>query len=859
LQLGRGGALGCFKLKTAWYVALAAASKAGGGNSSSNSTGSGAGGGAGGGGGGAQQLVLQRHVRELLDLLGRRPTLRGVPAHLVWAGALLGATGEADDTMAACRNLLARRHQADGSSSGENGEGGQQCALVGVCASSDLDRFQAFEEAVAAGSAALADAFCAWGARVHATAGDVGATEDPASSEALQGGKKAVVGAAAALAVGCGWGAKLVASSLKAPPNNRFEVAAEVGVALGALVKGHRWGALASVIGVEWDEAGAEGRLLAVTMGTDEGIVPMSVGASERSQERSQAPDAGRLQGSEGEASAGDPAEEPAKRHQEPFAAAAVSRVKPPAGELLEVTSVGGFATPPSGLREHVIGPYLSKKVSNYLGLPSTLELSGDARVTIPSNHGPAEGKLKGQWERFVAAGVLDLRVDLQPRRTAEGAQEDGHYGSSRFANLAVQFGANRSCKRSSRASRATGGEKGKGAFAGVFLECDVGHRFEDVRRAMDLSFERKAYVRLWAHGGSCSGGGGGDHQGSATTAAAAAATGGVQQQKTWKVFVDLDDTLADFSGKFQALFGGQKPEDVDKKVLWQRVEAVKSGGGFFASLGWAPGGAALWAYLQDASARGLCEPPAVLTGLPNSKLGKHARRQKEAWVASHLGHEVVCHACASSEKSKWASPGAVLVDDQAEQHRAPWEACGGTFVHCAPSLPAQALWRLKALLEPATIYAGPRAEAQRLMEATRAAPLCPATEFPFIWVGQRRPAAPANSTSGGADSADSASSADGADGADGEAGDDAEATDEAADAEAQFARAVEDASVVALDAEWRPDELLRRGPHQGKKSAACLLQVCKACASGWGWEVAMVGLGRRETPTKTSICYGVD
>ena len=130
--------------------------------------------------------------------------------------------------------------------------------------------------------------------------------------------------------------------------------------------------------------------------------------------------------------------------------------------------------------------------------------------MRVPADHGPEEGKIKGLWERFASpgkhGGVIDLRVDLQPpRRRADGRGEDAHYGSARWANLAVQFGANAKCARSSRAIRrrpARGDGEGdarrdSGAFAGVLMRTDTMFTVADVREAMARSFAARRVVRL--------------------------------------------------------------------------------------------------------------------------------------------------------------------------------------------------------------------------------------------------------------------------------------------------------------------------------------------------------------------------
>lgn len=70
---------------------------------------------------------------------------------------------------------------------------------------------------------------------------------------------------------------------------------------------------------------------------------------------------------------------------------------------------------------------------------------------------------------------------------------------------------------------------------------------------------------------------------------------------------------------------------------------------------------------------------PTILTALPK-KGAKDVDRQKRAWVAEKLGTDVKVITCVTSDKPKYASDGAVLIDDRSV-NAAAWEKAGGVFI----------------------------------------------------------------------------------------------------------------------------------------------------------------------------------
>jgi len=138
-----------------------------------------------------------------------------------------------------------------------------------------------------------------------------------------------------------------------------------------------------------------------------------------------------------------------------------------------------------------------------------------------------------------------------------------------------------------------------------------------------------------------------------------------------WQVFCDLDGVLADFDrGVVERT--GVKPTDFRRRrKMWRRL-APPCTQDFFSTLPWMDDGEQLWTFLAPLS-------PAILSGSPS---GDWAAPQKRRWCAEQLRlpdeRVLIVDPC---DKALFSHPGAVLIDDWVE-HREPWEARGGIFIH---------------------------------------------------------------------------------------------------------------------------------------------------------------------------------
>lgn len=136
------------------------------------------------------------------------------------------------------------------------------------------------------------------------------------------------------------------------------------------------------------------------------------------------------------------------------------------------------------------------------------------------------------------------------------------------------------------------------------------------------------------------------------------------------QLFLDLDGVLADFErGVLETLKmpAHAYQERYGQGGFWKKLAAAPD---FYNTLELMPDGMELMEAVRHVD-------PIILTGLP---IGKWAEPQKRAWVERHFpGVEVIT--TQARYKSKYCSPGDVLVDDR-DQYAEAWEAAGGIFIH---------------------------------------------------------------------------------------------------------------------------------------------------------------------------------
>lgn len=143
-----------------------------------------------------------------------------------------------------------------------------------------------------------------------------------------------------------------------------------------------------------------------------------------------------------------------------------------------------------------------------------------------------------------------------------------------------------------------------------------------------------------------------------------------------YKLFVDLDGVLADFS-KSAALLMGEPFKfsryNTDKefqKRMWSFINPyVKSGGKFWEDMDMLPDAKVLWNYVRKYN-------PTILTAT-GRKNQENIGAQKRAWVHKHLGDYNVIVVQDAADKVKHLVDTGVLIDDSPKAIN-PWNSDGG-------------------------------------------------------------------------------------------------------------------------------------------------------------------------------------
>jgi hypothetical protein len=142
-----------------------------------------------------------------------------------------------------------------------------------------------------------------------------------------------------------------------------------------------------------------------------------------------------------------------------------------------------------------------------------------------------------------------------------------------------------------------------------------------------------------------------------------------VQRPANFRLYLDCDGVLADFSQAFFDLTGttSEQFETIHgTKAFWKTIREAPN---FFGTLPLMPGARQLYDAVKHLR-------PIILTGCP---FGNWAEHQKFGWRDRQFpGVPMVT--CLSRNKKSFCQPGDVLVDDL-EKYRHLWEQSGGTFI----------------------------------------------------------------------------------------------------------------------------------------------------------------------------------
>lgn len=138
------------------------------------------------------------------------------------------------------------------------------------------------------------------------------------------------------------------------------------------------------------------------------------------------------------------------------------------------------------------------------------------------------------------------------------------------------------------------------------------------------------------------------------------------------KIFCDLDGVLVDFdTGVLRIL--KKPPDELPAGLMWAIIKKTPD---FYNKLDWMSDGKQLWTYLTNSINVDI--DVKILTGVPRGF--KEAEGQKRSWCKRELGEsKVIC--CPTKDKPKYATQGAILIDDRLKIADE-WIANGGIFIH---------------------------------------------------------------------------------------------------------------------------------------------------------------------------------
>jgi 5'-nucleotidase len=136
--------------------------------------------------------------------------------------------------------------------------------------------------------------------------------------------------------------------------------------------------------------------------------------------------------------------------------------------------------------------------------------------------------------------------------------------------------------------------------------------------------------------------------------------------------FVDLDGVIADFDKRVSQINGGVPTSTIPRGKLWASIQKFNDEvEPFFGSLDMMPDARILWDYVTKNFVN-----VAILSACGYTP--RDGAAQKKAWVAKHLGRDVVVKVVTGSgDKAAFATRTSILIDDR-EKSIIPWVNAGG-------------------------------------------------------------------------------------------------------------------------------------------------------------------------------------
>ena len=145
-----------------------------------------------------------------------------------------------------------------------------------------------------------------------------------------------------------------------------------------------------------------------------------------------------------------------------------------------------------------------------------------------------------------------------------------------------------------------------------------------------------------------------------------------------YKIFVDLDGVMVDFSKGAHDFFGMDADQVMKntqlKKEFWKRVmQRVKNGQPVWGAMDPTPDAHELWAYVAKYH-------PTILTATGKTA-AEQAVKEKNEWIRKHIGPNIpIIFVTEAKDKAEYAAPNHILIDDQ-QKAIGPWEAKGGVGI----------------------------------------------------------------------------------------------------------------------------------------------------------------------------------
>lgn len=158
-----------------------------------------------------------------------------------------------------------------------------------------------------------------------------------------------------------------------------------------------------------------------------------------------------------------------------------------------------------------------------------------------------------------------------------------------------------------------------------------------------------------------------------------------------YKLYVDMDGVLVDFSKAATELVGGPLSNKENKKRFWKTIKQMDEAEvlDFWSNLEWTSDGQELWRFLSPYN-------PRILSS-PGSSLRSLIEKAKTKWIQKNLRPKPA-QVIYETDKWKYADPNSILIDDMSKQIN-PWVEHGGIGIQHVAGQASQTIQQLKKIL----------------------------------------------------------------------------------------------------------------------------------------------------------------